>query len=88
MTYRDYIEFYNAIKGSNLSIYPTLTFFLNAVNNINIGCGCQKNGRINAAKAKYVALHTDLTEPEKQYLKTTIADQIEFYSDNILLGKI
>lgn len=88
MIYKDYIEFYNAIKGGSLTIYPTLTFFINAVNNINVGCGCQKNGRINAAKAKYAAIHTDLTEPEKQYLKTTIADQIEFYSDNNFLGKI
>ena len=88
MIYRDYIEFYNAIKDGNLTAYPTLTFFINAVTNINFGCGCQKNSRIDLAKAKYTALYTELTDPEKQYLKATIDNNIEFRSDKVLLGKI
>ena len=69
MIFSNYNEFFNAIRGFDLYQCPTLKFFIAAVNNIGVGCPCQKAARINLAVNKYIALATDLTEHEKSFLK-------------------
>ena len=87
MIFSNYNEFFNAIRGFDLYQCPTLKFFIAAVNNIGVGCPCQKAARINLAVNKYIALATDLTEHEKSFLKEKFSGDIELNTDITNHGK-
>ena len=87
MTFNNYNEFFNVIKDFDLSQCPTLKFFIAAVNNISVGCNCQKNPRINLAVSKYITLATDLTDHEKSFLKEKLGGDIELNTDITNHGK-
>jgi len=87
MRFNNYTEFYNSIKDTNLSTYPTLQFFVSAVNNTKGGCDCNKNKRLDLAANKYASLLTDLTDPEKEMLKAKFGN-VEFAANNTFYGKI
>jgi len=88
MIFKSYSEFFNAVKDCDLTQYPTLKFFIAAVNNIGVGCSCTKNARIDLAKARYASLPVDLTDIEKIFLKEKFGGEIEFTTDIIFHGKI
>ena len=88
MKFNNYTEFYNAIKDLDTTHCPTLKFFLAAVSNINVGCGCTKKTRTAFALSKYEALVNDLTEYEKDVLSIKFGKDIEFLTDSKSYGKI
>ena len=88
MKFNSYTEFYNSIKTIDLNQCPTLNFFIAAVNNINVGCGCTKKSRIKQVNERYYTLAEELTDHEKTILKEKFGPEVEFASSNILHGKI
>ena len=82
MKYTNYTEFFNAIKDLDLAACPVLMFFKTTIFNIGIGCGCRKAQRTELAISKYNALFSELSEPEKQFLKSNLNQtEIEFFAD-------
>jgi|TARA_R110000868_G_scaffold380823_1_gene647133 hypothetical protein len=60
------MDFYADLKDADLSTYPTLLFYYNAVTN-SLGCNC--GGRPENAKNRYRTLISTINDNEKQFLK-------------------
>jgi hypothetical protein len=64
--FNSYLEFYNELKGVDLTGLPCLFFFYNATAN-SLGCNCTRKSDI--AKNRYRTLLTTLDDNEKKWLK-------------------
>jgi len=78
-------EFYNFINDNDMEITPVLSRFKEAVENINVGCGCAKKSRTKKAEAHYMSLQNslDLTAKES-ILNIAKADGCKFYHNGSL----
>lgn len=65
-SFNSYIEFFNDLKGQNLTTLPALLFFFNAAGN-SLGCNCQSSA--GQAIKRYKSLMTSLNDTEKIWLK-------------------
>ena len=80
--FSEYLEFYNFLKQTDLppdiqDVKSRICMpFMNAVGNIDKGCGCQKQKRKDRIVTEYLALGSKMTEedtlPIKLYFQVSV----------------
>lgn len=72
------------VNNSLPNIHNTISAFLN----INKGCGCQREARINHANNTYETLFSCLIDVEKTFLKTSFNNEtITFKNGDAFIGE-
>ena len=79
-SFNSYLEFFNDLKGVDLSKHAALLFFFHATNNA-MGCNCK--GKIEAAIDRYKGLVSAVTSDDKAWLKERYkTDVLSLKQDN------
>ncbi len=87
--FNKYMQLFDWLTNYDLCPYPSLLFFYVAVQNINIGCSCEKTERINTVRKKYSDIVENLLENERNFLKTKLnCSKIELWEENDFVGSI
>ena len=84
-----YVDFYNFIKDNDLGTLSSFfSDFMSAYENINVGCGCNRNKRISNTIVAYkdiATFFTSDTDLVSEIKERTGATEIQMYLEEQLL---
>lgn len=88
MKFDNYRSFFDAIKDADHTEHENLSLFCQLTTIINVGCGCSRSKREQAAINNYKTIPSQLTDTEITYLKDNFDNVIEFFHEHEYIGKI